>query len=166
VHQAEKTETPLVNKPEEGSVILSAAKAMCLVCCWVILFRILIVFLKEWFLWMLPQWAQVLLMGMLELTNGCCELQLISNVQLRFVLCSCMLAFGGVCVLLQTISVTKGLSLVWYLKGKLQQTVFSLLLSLAAVSGQGPLILTVIPVLIMLLRKKQNRYSNLRRISV
>lgn len=142
------------------SIILSAAKAMCCVCCWVVLFRILIRVLEVWILWTLPEWAQTLLMGILELTNGCCELLRITDVKLRFILCSCMLAFGGICVLLQTVSVTQGLSIGCYVKGKLMQTLFSFLLSCAIVSEHGFMIAVWIPILIYILRKIQNRYGN------
>lgn len=151
-------------KPEgnhfDTSIILSAAKAMGLVCCWVVLFRIMIDFLDIWFLWMFPQWLQTLLMGILELTNGCCELLQIENVELRFVLCSCILAFGGICVLFQTASVTKGLSLVCYIKGKLMQTAFSFFLSCAVVLKHGVLFAALTLIFVLILRKIQNRYSN------
>lgn len=135
------------------SIILSAAKAMCCVCCWVVLFRIIIRVLEVWFLWMLPEWVQTLLMGILELTNGCCELLQITDVKLRFILCSCMLAFGGICVLFQTASVTQGLSIGCYIKGKLIQTTFSFLMSCAMVSEHGLFIAAWIPILLYILRK-------------
>lgn len=153
-------------KAAEISAILSAAKAMGLVCCWVILFRIILSFLNVWFLWMLPVWVQVLLMGILELTNGCCELLLITNVKLRFVLCACMLSFGGICVLLQTASVTKGLSLRYYVRGKLLQTAFSFLLSCTAIFEQGVFFAALIPILVLIFRKIQNRYSNPQKLPV
>ena len=115
---------------------------------------------------MLPVWAQIALMGFLELTNGCCGLALIADVRLRFVLCSGILSFGGICVLLQTASVTKGLSLSGYLKGKLMQTVFSLLLSSMAVLKQGWILGFLIPFLMIIFRKTQNRYGNPRLIPV
>ena len=157
-------------KPEKKAgnqpLILSAATAMCAVCCWVILFRILLFFLKEWFLFLLPAWAQVFLMGFLELTNGCCELMVITDVKLRFVLCSCMLACGGICVLFQTISVTKGLSIQSYMKGKLVQTVFSFLGSIAIVSGKGYLFAILVLFSVLLFRKIQKRYGNLKSLPV
>lgn len=143
----------------EKPVILSAATAMLLVCCWVILFRILLGFLNDWFLWILPDWVQVLLTGMLELTNGCCELLRVADVRLRFVLCACMLSFGGVCVLFQTASVTNGLSLGSYVKGKLLQTLHSFLLSCAVVSGNW--LFGVLPLIFtMIFRKIQKSYGN------
>lgn len=153
-------------KAQEADILLSAARAMGIICCWVILFRILITFLERWFLWLLPAWAQIALMGFLELTNGCCGLALIADERLRFVVCSCMLAFGGICVLLQTASVTKGLSLSGYLKGKLMQTVFSLLLSSMAVLRRGWILGLLIPFLMIIFRKTQNRYGNPRLIPV
>lgn len=148
------------------SIILSAAKAMVLVCCWVVLFRIVISFLNNWFLWLLPAWLQVIVMGILELTNGCCELPLIADVKLRFVLCACLLSFGGMSVLFQTAAVTKGLSLGWYLKGKLMQTLFSFLLSCAIVSDEKIYYAVFIPILVIILRKTEKRYSNQRILPV
>lgn len=150
---------------QETSIILSAAKAMGLVCCWVILFRTVIAFLDAWFLWIFPSWLQVLLIGILELTNGCCQLMLVTNVELRFVLCACMLSFGGICVLFQTASVTRGLSLGYYINGKLMQTLFSFLLSCAVV--EKSIVFPVIALIFLILfRKVQNRYSNSRVLPV
>lgn len=154
------------SKTGSTSTILSSARAMGVVCCWVILFRMIITFSKDWFLWLLPSWAQVILMGFLELTNGCCELMMISDIGLRFVLCSCMLSFGGICVFLQTVSVINGLNSWCYLKGKLVQTAFSFMLSLAFVSGYGRLVGLLLPTLVVILKKMQNRYGNLRILPV
>lgn len=149
-------------QPAPAPVISSAAKAMGLVCCWVILFRMILTFLSQWFLWMLPPWARVPLTGSLELVNGCCAMMEIGDVKLRFVVCCCILSCGGICVLLQTASVTQGLSLGYYCRGKLLQTLFSLLLSWGTVSGHGLGIAAALTVLVLLFRKIQNRYGNLR----
>ena len=156
---------PEAEKPKD-SALYSAAKAMALVCCWVILFRMIIAFLEDWFMWMLPDWARVLLAGCLELTNGCCRLAEISDVDARFVLCSTMLSFGGVCVLLQTASVTTGLDLRWYLQGKLLQTLFSLVLSCGIAAGYGLIAAVLLPISVVILRKIQIRYGNPRLIPV
>ena len=156
--------------PKETSVqqtlVWSAAKAMGLVCCWVILFRMVITFLNAWLFWLFPVWLKVLLTGMLELANGCCDLLLISEGNLRLILCSCMLAFGGICVLFQTAEVTHGLNLSNYVRGKFLQTGFSLLLSSGIVFKQGLILLAVIPVSVFLLRKTQKRYGNPRALPV
>jgi len=159
----EKAEHPIQNCEDvvQGtSIIWPAVKAMCLVCCWVILFRIVIVFLDAWFLWMLPEWLQSLLVGVLELTNGCLALMQIQNVQQRFIICSCILAFGGICVMFQTASVTHGLPIRYYLKGKLIQTVFSFLLSSAIMMERGLIFAVWIPIILFLFGKKKNRYRN------
>lgn len=153
-------------KNQKTEVILSAARAMCLTCCWVVMFRIFITILQEWFLWMMPVWIQVLLIGVLELANGCCSLMLITDAGLRFILCSCMLAFGGICVLFQTISVTEGLSVRSYLKGKVIQTIFSLLLSCVILTKNGVFWACVIPAFVMIIRKIQNKYRNPKLIPV
>lgn len=137
----------------------SSLKVMANVCGWVILFRVLIHFLKRWLLWFLPTWLQILITGLLELSNGCCELAGISDHTVRFLICSMILGFGGLCVTLQTSSVTRGLSLRFYLIGKLLQTLFSLGV------GTGLLLYNWLPLGILLaasvlfLRKKQKKSS-------
>lgn len=157
---------PSIQKQHEASVIYAAAKAMCLVCCWVILFRMIISFLETWVLWILPEWIQTVLVGILELTNGCCQLQNIPDLKLRFIVCSCMLAFGGICVLFQTASVTHGLSIGCYIKGKMIQTLFSYLLSCAVVMDNRLIYTVWIPALLFLFRKKQKKYSNPQNLPV
>lgn len=147
-------------KPISLSAALnSAIRVMAAVCGWVVLFRIVIVFLSRWMLWLLPATAQVALIGLLELSNGCCELISISNIGLRFLLCSEMLAFGGLCVTMQTISVTGGLSLRYYFAGKLLQTAFSLLLAGSVVSGTWLPCCAVLLAFVLILRKKQKKSS-------
>lgn len=108
----------------------NAVKTMGCICGWVIFFRVMLAFLDRWVLWLLPITARIAVHGILELANGCCSLEQVPTVGLRFVICSGMLAFGGICVLLQTSSVTDKLSLRYHLAGKLLQTVFSILFSL------------------------------------
>ena len=161
-----RAETKPLSQPERqtdtDSVIASAAKAMGLVCCWVILFRMILTFLSRWVLWLLPPWARVLVTGSLELVNGCCRLTEIGDIRIRFILCCCMLSFGGICVLLQTASVTEGLRLRYYFRGKLLQALFSFLLSWGIVLGHGLIPAAILTVLVLLFRKIQNRYGNLR----
>ena len=107
-------------------------KTMASVCGWVILFRVLLAFARRWFLWLLPPDGQILFSGLLELTNGCCLLPEASGPGARFVLASALLAFGGICVCLQTVSVTADLGTGQYFPGKRLQTTISLLLSLPA----------------------------------
>ena len=105
----------------ESFGIEQAIGAMLKICGWVILFRVIISFFRRWFLWMCNSTVQVFIVGVLELSNGCCMLKLIGNESIRFIICNILLSFGGLCVLYQTISVCPGLSIRFYLCGKLIQ---------------------------------------------
>lgn len=131
----EKVQTMQGNALGPAQAMVLALKAMAMVCGWVILFRVLIGFLDRWFLWLLPLWARVALCGILELTNGCLLLPLISGEVFRLLLCSILLSLGGLCVLMQTLSVTGGLSLRFYLAGKMIQTVAACLFCICCRCG-------------------------------
>lgn len=127
---------PVELKKKRGAnseIIKVSVTVMASVCAWVILFRILIAFLDRWLLWLLPAEFKVALIGFLELSNGCCCLALISDMRIRMILCSGMLAFGGLCVTMQTVSGVKGLGMKRYFIGKILQFLFSILLSAALV---------------------------------
>ena len=69
---------------------------------------------------------------------------------------SVMLSFGGLCVLLQTRSVTRGLSLKYYCLGKLIQTVFGLALwDMVLYRHWIPGV--ILGILALILRKTENR---------
>ena len=109
--------------------IESAVGAMLKICGWIILFRIVASFLERWFLWAAAPWARVTVIGLLELANGCCCLNLIADEGIRFVICNLMLAFGGLCVTYQTASVCGELDLRYYFAGKLLQGAVAFLLA-------------------------------------
>jgi len=104
-------------------------KIMASVCGWVVLFRIVISFLNRWVLWLFPHVLQTVIIGFLELTNGCCLLTDIENEGLRFILASCFLALGGSCVAMQTMAVTGKMGTGLYFPGKIMQTVISFLMA-------------------------------------
>lgn len=108
-----------------------SVKIMALVCGWVLITRIVLAFLERWFLWLLPVPAQIAVCGILELSNGCIRLEQIGCEGLRFMLAAAMLSLGGICVTLQTASVTEGISMRYYFPGKLLQGCASVLLSAA-----------------------------------
>ncbi len=127
-------ETEISSQTKSHSITVTQALHMAIrntatVCGWVILFRIAIGFFDRWFLWLLPKELQVLLCGLLELSNGCISLSAISVEGLRFVLAAVLLAFGGICVAMQTSSVIGDLSVKSYWLGKVMQTALSLLFS-------------------------------------
>lgn len=108
-----------------------AVKNMALVCGWVVLFRALLAFCSKWFLWLLPSEMQVLFAGIMELTNGCTRLGEISSESLRFTMASIMLSAGGLCVGMQTVSVTQGVGCGYYFPGKILQSLLAGLISAA-----------------------------------
>lgn len=114
--------TPKISFSE---ILMRSIKATAMVCGWVILFRILLAFADRWFLWIFSQPIKVFLAGLLELTNGCCQLDRITDIRLRFIICSTMLSLGGLCVTMQTQSVVSQLNLQYYYKGKGIQSFFS-----------------------------------------
>lgn len=107
-----------------------ALRVMAVVCGWVVLFRMTLTFLDRWILWAFPKTVQIFLAGLLELSNGCIQLNGIESEGLRFLIASILLACGGLCVTFQTVSVTGGLSKHLYFRGKLLQTAFSSLLAM------------------------------------
>lgn len=118
-----------------SSALTSALRAIGIVCGWVVLFRVLLAFLSRWILWLLPREMQVLLTGLLELTNGCLLWDRIAGLRLRFAIAAGIMSFGGLCVTMQTLSLLRGLSAKYYLLGKLVQTCIALSLAVAAVWG-------------------------------
>jgi hypothetical protein len=148
------------NPKAPGPVFQNTISITAQVCGWVIVFRIITVFCSRWFLWLLPPWVQVAITGLLELTNGCLSLHLVEPEALRFVLCSIMLSFGGICVTMQTSSAARGLGLNTYLTGKLLQTCFSLLLSLCLTAGV--ILPALLPLALPIVKKKVKKGRNPR----
>lgn len=109
--------------------VKNAVSTMGYICGWIVLIRVVLAFCDKWFLWLLPHAARVGFYGFLELANGCLTIDTLASMGARFIISSGMLAFGGICVLMQTASVTGSLGLGLYLPGKLLQTLFSILLS-------------------------------------
>lgn len=108
----------------------SCVRTMGIICGWIVVFRMIIAYLQQWIFPFLPDAAQVICAGVLELTNGCHLLTLVQPISLRFILCAGILSFGGICVTLQTASAASGQGLGWYLPGKILQTGISVLLSI------------------------------------
>jgi hypothetical protein len=121
----------------------SALKAMAAVCGWVIILGVIISFLKRWVLWLLPPEILVLVCGLLELTSGCLGLRVIESIPVRFITASVMLNFGGICVMMQTASVSTGLKFQNYVTGKLLQTFFAVLYALA-ILGIWPALIPIL----------------------
>lgn len=155
-----RTASPLPAK--EGATLSSALwtslRSMAAVCGWVVVFRVVLAFLTRWFLWLVPSEVQTALTGLLELSNGCMLLGQIADLKLRFCVAAGMLAFGGLCVMMQALSVTQGLSPRYLVLGKLVQTAVCLALA-AAVSYGIWQPAGVIFLIFALIRQKRGSFS-------
>ena len=109
--------------------IESAIRAITSVCGWVVVFRIILYFCQHWFLWLLSEDLKITFIGLVELTNGCHELFSVAAPGMRFVLAATFLGFGGICVLMQTFSVTANCGIGLYFPGKIMQCTISFLLA-------------------------------------
>lgn len=143
-------ETSRVSPQHSTKITLSdamrkAIAAMLSVCGWVVLFRVIISFAQRWFLWLMPTNCSVAVEGFLELANGCSSLSSVDSEGIRFVLCSTFLGLGGLCVGLQTISVTGELGTGLYFPGKALQGLISCCLATLIASLQFHLCSPAIP---------------------
>lgn len=143
--------------PKPGDPIREGVRTMAVVCGWIVLFRTLIAFLDRWVLFAVPPTVRVLIIGLLELSNSCLELRRISDVTVRFLVCGCLLAAGGLCVSVQTLSVTQGLSLRYYGLGKALQTLVSFLFGISLVLKIPAPLLALVPVYLLCKKRYGNR---------
>ena len=122
---------PQAALPSVSENIKQTESTMAMICAWVIVFRILITLMDRWLLWCLSDELQLIISGLLELTNGCCRLQEIQSIASRFVIFSVFLSFGGLCVTMQTAGVidTVGGILTGYLPAKITQAAINLIIS-------------------------------------
>ena len=114
-----------------SAIMNRAIHATANVCGWVILFRAILSFLERWILWLLPASVHPLIIGIIELTNGCCALGGIPQIGLRLIFASGILSFGGLSVWMQTASALSGLSAKKFAMGKILQTIFSIILTIS-----------------------------------
>ena len=115
--------------PSAVQALWQSIKGLASVCGWVVLFRVLLSILDRWLLWYLPPILCATIHGIFELANGCINLSTITDPQIRFVLCSAVLSFGGLCVMMQTHSVASKVDRNLYFPGKVLQTCISLTLA-------------------------------------
>ncbi len=133
-----------------ATVLRQAITAMSFICGWVIVFRIGICYCDKWFLNFLSPISQALAAGILELTNGCCRLNLIPSESMRFLLCTAFLSCGGLAVYMQSLSVTEELGTGKYLQGKLLQSIIATALAAAISPILFPAETLFLPVQILL----------------
>lgn len=133
-----------------SSSLNRSIRSMATVCGWVVLFRMILEFLHLWILWLLPVPIQVVITGLLELSNGCIALTQIQSDSLRFVLAGVMLSLGGLCVWMQTRAVFPELNLLRYIKGRILHCLICILFSLLMLSIlNGPDVKAAVPSMIV-----------------
>ena len=113
------------------ALIEQSTKTMAVVCSWVVLFRIVIAFAQRWVFWLFAPALQTIIVGLLELSNGCFVLHSIPCEGTRFILSACFLSLGGLCVALQTMSVIGDMNTRFLIAGKMLQCLFNLITSIA-----------------------------------
>lgn len=123
--------------PTLSETITMAIRSIGTICSWIILFKTILSFCQNWFLWLFPSTAQVLICGLLELTNGFVSLLMVQNESTRFLLASIFLSFGGLCVSMQTASQIGKLKFRYYLFGKTIQTCITIILTVFVLILQG-----------------------------
>ncbi len=129
-----------------------ALRTMASVCGWVVIMRIFMGLAEHWILWRLSPAFCAILCGFLELSGGCCSLIENSDIGLAFILFSAYTAFGGICVWLQTLSVTANhIHVTSYLPGKITHTAISILLAWTLQFFLGGRIRCIVPFWILLL---------------
>ena len=113
-----------------SEIVQSSVRTIGYICAWIVLFRVIITYLSKWLFSYIPAELSVLLTGILELANGCCNLEYLVDESSKFIIASVILAFGGVSVAMQTKSITGELGFGYYFPGKVLQSIISLLLSI------------------------------------
>ena len=116
-----KPNTHVSHSQSLSESLQSGIRVMSTICGWVILFRTVLEYLKKWVFNCISLPLEILLTGMLELSNGCIILSQIQNEFLRFLMASAMLSFGGICISLQTASVCEMSIFKGYFRQKLLQ---------------------------------------------
>lgn len=118
------------SKQSIPQILTNTLKSMGCICGWVVIFRVFLGFAEKWLLHMLPPVANVLISGLLELTNGCTQLKNIQDEFARFSVSAILLSAGGLCVTMQTATVAAKLRMNGYLPGKVLQVCICYILSL------------------------------------
>lgn len=153
----EPAQFPSSDTMDLASALRKSLEAMAMVSAWIILFRVILTFCSVWFLWLLPKWVSCTFFGIVELTNGCCNLILLEDERIRFVLFTFFLGFGGLCVTMQTFGVCDCVDTALYLPGKCVQAVISSCLAGLLISRE--MITSVLCILLLLVVCAVFRYA-------
>lgn len=138
------------------------------ICGWVVVFKVMLSYVNGWILISCSDVIKAVIGGFVELSNGFMEIQSISLIGLKMVIASVILAFGGICVMCQTLSCAEQMGMGFYFPGKVLQTLFSFLMAYCAQLQILPanqkffvpvrwlvVILSFIPILLIYLYRKK-----------
>lgn len=148
--QAAKADPSEATAISLSDAVLRSIRSMANVCAWVILSAVATGFLERWLFPILPSPLPELLRGLLELTGGILGTGAIESENLRMLLCTLFVCFGGICVLLQiqSIAAAHNLSMKTCIQQKIAHGLLGLLLT-AALIHIGPyfLFFPLIPII-------------------
>jgi len=164
-----KFEKPLLSSSDpygQRYTIEHSIQAILRVCGWIVLFRGGMEILRKRLLNNISDVFYTLIAGFLEISNGCFLLSSVEDIRIRFILCTLFLAFGGLCVTMQTVSVVEGLNMRYYFIGKAMQTGYAVLLACILAFRAWVVGAVVIFLYILAVIKKKKYYSNLSRVRV
>ena len=160
-------------QPVTVSETLRKSISICVsICGWIIIFKIIMAYIGKYLSQYCSVYSLIILTGILELSNGCLQLAELDFVCMKFILCSAFFAFGGLCVALQTLSVSGVLKFGLYFPGKLMQTCVSMILTIPVASIlfpkdqlslqiSLPLLAVSILLIVTLKRYAENKCGNL-----
>ena len=143
------TYTPSSKTIDLPTAVRRSVTSMATVCAWVILAGVAAGFLDRWLFPLLLGPLGVLATGLLELTNGIFSLDAITSPDLRFLLSTVFVCFGGVSVLLQIagLAAPAGLSMKPCIAQKLTQSLLGGLLAYLSIR-LGPVSLLLPPAIL------------------
>ena len=118
-----------MSKISFSEAVNQAISCMINVCATVIIFRVFLSILNHYFLRVLNHEWIAGLTGIVELTNGAILLKEIPDVAFRFITAAGTLSFGGLCVHMQTVSVSSPGSYRYYLIGSIIKAGISIILA-------------------------------------
>lgn len=138
------------------SILYDGIKTMGVVCGWIILFRVLLRFLERWIIFAFPAPVSAVIKCLVELSTGILDLHIVRNEQIRFIICAVALSFGGLCIMLQTATITSGLAFKSYVCGKIMHALISYIMALLTCqllysNGKLSILSPFVPILVILI---------------
>ena len=112
--------------PVFSAAVTDSVFTMLTVCGFVVFFAVFITCVSPFFDSFLPAGVSLFCKGLLEVTNGAYLLtSFIASPRILLTALSAIIGFGGVCVVMQVVAITKGIGLMQYVLGKILQGIIS-----------------------------------------